>query len=263
VDSRRLVAHRGYPRRYPENTLIGVEAAVVRGAKYVEVDVQLSADRRPVLFHDRDLRRMCGVEGGVHERTLGELRELRASEPRTFGDAFRDVRLATLEELVALLADHPDVTAFVEVKRIALEHHGADAVAAVVLERLQPLAGRCVVISFAPQVVREARRRGWAQLGFILREWSRAARIEAAGLAPEYLLCDVRKMPWLGDISQPGCRVAVYDVVHPRRAKRWAARGADLVETFAIGEMLEHFTSRDGPPGSEPEPPVQRGSQLM
>jgi len=250
VDSRRLVAHRGYPRRYPENTLIGIEAALKRGARFVEVDVQLSVDRRPVLFHDRDLRRMCGVEGGVHERTLGELRELRASEPRTFGDVFSDVRLATLEEFVALLADHTDVTAFVEIKRIALERHGVDAVAAVVLERLQPLSGRAVVISFSRQVLREARRRGWTELGFILGEWSHAARVEAAGLAPAYLLCDVRKMPWLGDVHQPDCRVAVYDVVHPRRAKRWAARGADLIETFAIGEMLDHFAPQGGPPRS-------------
>jgi len=241
------VAHRGYPRRYPENTLVGIEAALDRGATFVEVDVQLSADRKPVLFHDRDLRRMCAAEGAIHERTLGELRELRASEPRTFGTTFRDVRLATLEEFVVLLADRPGVTAFVEVKRVAVEQHGVDAVTAAVLEHLEPLEGRCVVISFAPDVLREARRRGWTELGFILREWSRAARSEAASLAPGYVLCDVRKMPWLRDVRQPDCRVAVYDVVHPRRAERWAARGADLIETFAIGEMLDHFARKGGP----------------
>jgi len=242
------VAHRGYPRRYPENTLVGIEAALDRGAAFVEVDVQLSADRRPVLFHDRDLRRMCAAEGAIHERTLGELRELRASEPRTFGTTFRDVRLATLEEFVAVLADRPGVTAFVEVKRVAVEHHGVEEVTAAVLERIGPLGGRCVVISFAPEVLREARRRGWTDLGFVLSDWSRATRREAASLAPGYVLCDVRKMPWLGDVRQPDCRVAVYDVVRPRRAARWAARGADLVETFAIGEMLEHFASQEGRP---------------
>jgi hypothetical protein len=52
--------------------------------------------------------------------------------------------------------------------------------------------------------------------------------------------CNVRKLPWAGDLRRPGLELAVYDVVDPRRAERWLGRGADLVETFAIGEMLEH-----------------------
>ena len=44
-----LVAHRGYPQHYPENTLIGIEAAITAGARFIDVDVQLSADRVPVL----------------------------------------------------------------------------------------------------------------------------------------------------------------------------------------------------------------------
>ena len=57
------VAHRGYTRHYPENTLIGIEAAIQAGARYVEVDVQLAADKTPILFHDRNLKRVCGVQG--------------------------------------------------------------------------------------------------------------------------------------------------------------------------------------------------------
>ena len=55
MDIPELVAHRGYALHYPENTLIGIEAAIRAGARYVEVDVQLSADKVPVLFHDRTL----------------------------------------------------------------------------------------------------------------------------------------------------------------------------------------------------------------
>lgn len=47
-----LVAHRGCAARYPENTLAAVAAALQEGACCVEVDVQLSADRVPVLMHD-------------------------------------------------------------------------------------------------------------------------------------------------------------------------------------------------------------------
>src|SRR5207244_2240185 len=54
-----LVAHRGYALRYPENTLVALDAAIRAGAKYVELDVQLSKDGFPVLMHDKTLARMC------------------------------------------------------------------------------------------------------------------------------------------------------------------------------------------------------------
>jgi len=36
----RLVAHRGYPEAFPENTLLGYQQSVVHGARCVETDVQ-------------------------------------------------------------------------------------------------------------------------------------------------------------------------------------------------------------------------------
>ncbi|MEK7733824.1 MAG: glycerophosphodiester phosphodiesterase family protein [Pseudomonadota bacterium] len=62
-----LVAHRGYTLLYPENTLSAVRGAIEAGGRYVEVDIQLSRDEVPVLFHDHTLKRLCGVDGAVHE----------------------------------------------------------------------------------------------------------------------------------------------------------------------------------------------------
>ncbi|HEY9197768.1 MAG TPA: glycerophosphodiester phosphodiesterase family protein, partial [Gammaproteobacteria bacterium] len=47
-----LIAHRGYAARHPENTLSALQAAVAAGARWLEFDVQLSADHEPVLLHD-------------------------------------------------------------------------------------------------------------------------------------------------------------------------------------------------------------------
>ena len=86
-----LVGHRGYPRHYPENTLIGIEAAVAAGARFVEVDVQISSDRVPVLFHDRGLKRLCGVDGRIQDYRYDELWAFRASEPGKFGEDRKSV----------------------------------------------------------------------------------------------------------------------------------------------------------------------------
>jgi glycerophosphoryl diester phosphodiesterase len=241
VDSSQLVAHRGYPLRYPENTLVGIEAALRLGAKHVEVDVQLTADREAVLFHDRDLKRICGVPGAVHERSLAELLELHAYDPRSFRNEFLEVRPATLEGFSSLLGRFGEAAALVEVKRISVESFGVETVVETILRQLEPVADRCTVISFAPEVLEEARKRGQERLGLVLPDWSRGALEQAEALEVDIVLCNVRKLPWTGDLRRAGQRLAVYDVVDPRRAEKWVGRGADLVETFAIGEMLGHF----------------------
>src|SRR3990170_526721 len=101
-----LVGPRGYPRHYPENTLIGIEAAVAAGARYIEVDVQVSRDRVPVLFHDRNLKRLCGVDGKVHDLRYEELWHLRVAERERFGERFKDVHITRLAELGHLLIRH-------------------------------------------------------------------------------------------------------------------------------------------------------------
>ncbi|MER7771669.1 glycerophosphodiester phosphodiesterase [Kitasatospora sp. NPDC096140] len=71
------VAHRGDPYRYRENTLPSVESALAAGADAVEVDVQLTRDRVPVLLHDRTLERLWGDPRSIDRVTTEQLDELR------------------------------------------------------------------------------------------------------------------------------------------------------------------------------------------
>lgn len=48
-----VIAHRACPLDAAENSLAGLAAAAASGADAVEVDVRLTRDRVPVLFHDR------------------------------------------------------------------------------------------------------------------------------------------------------------------------------------------------------------------
>ena len=75
----RNIAHRGLYEKdqsVPENSLAAFSRAVERGYG-VELDVQLSADGQVVVFHDDDLRRVCGVERAVKELDLSELESLK------------------------------------------------------------------------------------------------------------------------------------------------------------------------------------------
>ena len=72
-------AHRGYfdnENAVPENSLAAFDAAI-RSGYGIELDVQISEDGVPVVFHDADLERMCGVEGKIWEYSLAELSEMK------------------------------------------------------------------------------------------------------------------------------------------------------------------------------------------
>lgn len=88
-----------------ENTREAVLAAERFGADYAEIDVQLTRDGVPVLFHDGNLRRMAGREERVGELNWAELREIPVADLR-FPEA--NARIASLEEILLALGEHPD-----------------------------------------------------------------------------------------------------------------------------------------------------------
>ena len=74
-----LYAHRGLHDNgsdAPENSLAAFQKAVDEGFG-IELDVQLSKDGVPVVFHDYTLKRICGAEGNVCEFTCEELQQFR------------------------------------------------------------------------------------------------------------------------------------------------------------------------------------------
>jgi glycerophosphoryl diester phosphodiesterase len=236
-----LVAHRGYTLNYPENTLEGIDAAIRAGARYVEVDIQLTADKVPVLFHDRNLQRVCRTNGLVHELPMSRLRALRATEYDRFGHKFAQVPIATLAELVGLLARHPQVHAFIEIKRVAIERFGVDTVLEQVVQELRPALGQCTLISYSQEFLRTARRQGFPSIGVILEKWRHRKLDVVRQIRPEFLFCDALDLPCWGSLQVEGARVAVYEITDPQQALRLAQRGADMIETFAIGEMIAAF----------------------
>jgi glycerophosphoryl diester phosphodiesterase len=243
-----LVAHRGYPRHYPENTLIGLEAAIAAGARFVEVDVQLSRDRVPVLFHDRDLQRLCGVSGKVHDLHYEELWHLRVTERDRFGDRFKDVHVTRLAELGHLLIRHPEVTAFIELKRSSLERFGVESLLTLVRRSLKPALGQCVLISYSLEALLAARQQGWPRLGVVIDRWDEHGQELIAEIDPAFLFCDVDGLPRAGRLRAGSMKLVVFEVADPLLALALAARGVDFIETFAVGEMLQEF-SRLAPSG--------------
>ncbi len=121
-------AHRGLHGRFfgiPENSLPAFGLAAQRDFG-IELDVRLSRDNVPVVFHDADLKRLCGENLAVAQLTAAELRRytLLESDERipTLGDVLELVngsvplivelkgtsRIFTLCRAAACLFDHYD-----------------------------------------------------------------------------------------------------------------------------------------------------------
>jgi glycerophosphoryl diester phosphodiesterase len=69
----RIVAHRGFMRKFPENTILAVRGSFDQGADAVEVDIRLSADGVPVVMHDVTVDRTTDGRGVVNTLSAAEI----------------------------------------------------------------------------------------------------------------------------------------------------------------------------------------------
>jgi len=191
-----------------------------------------------VVFHDDELHRTTGVRARIYQRTAAELAPLRASETQRFGQQFSDEPIPTLDDVLQLLTQWPNATAFVEIKQETVAHFGTEAVARRMMAALAAHQHNCILISFDVGVLQAARNAGMQRIGWVLSKWNNAAHQQAEQLAPDVLFCNCkkiskRKVLWPGVWSW-----ALYDIVDPAVALRWFARGAQLIETWDVVAML-------------------------
>lgn len=97
-----IASHRGGGATAPENTLPAIRSALAAGFDYVEVDVALTADRQPVLMHDRTVDRTTDGEGRVSALTLAEVQRLDAGA--WFRPEYAGTAVPTLAEFLDVLA---------------------------------------------------------------------------------------------------------------------------------------------------------------
>jgi glycerophosphoryl diester phosphodiesterase len=73
TDKFEIVAHRGIPTEAPENTIASFQRAIELGADAVELDVRLTADKIPVVFHYFYLQETTSTSGAIFDFSLEQL----------------------------------------------------------------------------------------------------------------------------------------------------------------------------------------------
>ncbi|MDY6936837.1 MAG: glycerophosphodiester phosphodiesterase family protein [Cyanobacteriota bacterium] len=210
-----IIAHRGYSAIAPENTLPAFARAMEAGAHSIELDVQLSADRVPMVFHDITLERVARSPDRIEDLTREQLADFDVGS--WFAPEFASARISTLAEVLETLSDL-EKTIYLDVKP-----HCTWSVEEIdrLLELLDALGGlgRYVLCSFSRSFLDRARdRSGDITLGYSIHnaqtypaQFSRAATDGRAVTICEYRVL-LENPTWVETSRKEGVEPVVWTV---------------------------------------------------
>ena len=235
-----LVAHRGWASTHPENTLESIAAAIDAGLRFVEFDIQLSADEVPILIHDETLDRTAGRPGCVMDMSWADLASVAVGETERLGPQFAGTLVPSLTQARDLIAANSGVTAFVEIKTESLARFGIGPVLDRCMESLDGILQRCVITSFDDRVLEAARDRYGASIAWVLTTWDNDSLDRAATLAPEFLFCNYMKLPVDPLLLPRGSwEWVLYEVVEVELALALHKRGVNYIESMNAGALIQ------------------------
>jgi glycerophosphoryl diester phosphodiesterase len=93
-----IVAHRGVTTEIPENTIPSFQRALELGADAIELDVRLTRDRVPVVYHHFYLDGYTSGSGTIFDYTLDQLRDVEVLDKN--GKAVPGCTIPTLHEVL-------------------------------------------------------------------------------------------------------------------------------------------------------------------
>jgi glycerophosphoryl diester phosphodiesterase len=147
-----LIGHRGYPAKFPENTLASFDGAMQAGCDMIELDVTLTKDRKVMVIHDDTLDRTTTGRGPVSGHTLEEIKALDAGS--WFDARFVAERVPELSEVLKQTAGRCMLN--IEIKKSAFEAgFPADAVERQVVDLVKASGAmdRVIISSFDQRIL--------------------------------------------------------------------------------------------------------------
>lgn len=149
-----VIAHRGDPIGFPENTLAAFRSALDQGADLVELDFRQSADGHLVVIHDRTVDRTTDSRARLHRKDIEvsslSMAELAALDAGSWKDArHRGLTIPSLDAALNLIQEGAITM---------IEHKAGDADTLVGLLRDEALLAQVIVQSFDWQWLRQVHR---------------------------------------------------------------------------------------------------------
>ncbi len=119
----KVIAHRGYSGRYPENTMLAYKKAAKAGCDEIEIDVQMTKDGVLVILHDENVEGITDGKGFIKDLTYEELRRFNVNVK--YGDKFGFNPIPSLEEYLDWVRGQ-EVSTNVELKNRKYYYEGLE-----------------------------------------------------------------------------------------------------------------------------------------
>ena len=142
------IGHRGAPLLAHENTLASFTKAIEIGMNGVELDVQYSADKQLIVYHDWDLDALTGAEKQIEKTSYSEIEKIRFNNEES-----NKIPLFT-EVLDVLPAQYVKI---IEIKSIHFFNTGIEKKILDILNN-KDLENSCIISSFNPFVINRIRK---------------------------------------------------------------------------------------------------------
>lgn len=144
-----IAGHRGYPKKFNENSVEGVEGAFKVGATHAEIDLRLTADGHIVIMHDATIDRITNGTGNVSQMKLEEIRKYKIVDNVMLAG---QSEIPTLDDMLEILEkeEFSDKLMILEIKDNSLEM--PDKIAEVI-DKHPDVRNRLLFIAFSENVL--------------------------------------------------------------------------------------------------------------
>ena len=213
-----IIAHRGASAERPENTLAAFRQALALRVDGIELDVHVSRDGVPVVFHDVSLRRLTGAGGRITALTWKELSVLRVRGTEPIPRLVDVLRLTRGRAVVQI-----ELKAGVPVAPVVAAIKAARATEWVILASFSAGLVRSVKRQ-APRIPRMLITEGRDLRALLVRQ---LAACDAVGLSVNHRA--IRSAAWIKYFQLRGYSVWAWTVNDAAAARRLAGWGIDAL----------------------------------
>ncbi len=221
----RPIAHRGlWDEHTPENSLPAYQKAI--DANYnIEIDVHLTKDGRLVVFHDGNLKRVCGVDLEIAEHTLEEIKQ--------YGLSGTDSKIPTIEEFFELIDGKTGI--LMEIKGINPLNK---SIAKAALKAVENYKGNIALQSFNFGAVGYMRRHTNLPVGQLCT-W-----MSMDGKNPRWWFCNFMGKLWICRFTRPDfvaydVRACANELGENKYIKKWGHKLPIIMWTIVSNEKMD------------------------
>ena len=212
-----IIAHRGFNKKYPENTLLSFRKAIEAKADYSELDVHFSADKEIVVIHNKTTGNVANKNLVVNKSNLDDLKSLDIGEGE---------KIPTLQEVFDLCKGKMGIN--IEIKGSGM------AESVVNLVEKNGMVDDVIISSFMHSEVAQAKKLNpeincaTLELLGTSRLIKRALKINADSINPPFIMTTQKLCSKAHD---SGLLVNPWSTDKPNDWKRLIINGADSIIT--------------------------------